>query len=373
MKQLNLLDQSASFKVDDSGTVIPFNAFENKQPFGITKNDTPTFRIKNEMGFLKSVSANTTEGGYIIQLNTKNLVGLVPGTYQIELVVTDQQTDEELIFPDTGFCSFNITKSALTVTGMQIPTMSLDSFKNELQQYIKNQANSKLQTIEGDFQEYVNDLQNSTIKQAQQALNEANQAIRFANSISLDQIFGGKINGVSVPADFNHIPQGIYSGNGWSATVNTVYKFPSFAKKLFFLLEVYNVQNEYIIQKINLQTGAIYEQVLDASDYSVVVEWKNETFIGNDLTYLAQTGKVTSLDQLTTPGVYEFNAWADKVAGLENLPFNKCWGTLIVFPFGVAQVENALQIAVNDNNVIKFRTMIHGNVSNWNSINVTAD
>ena len=152
MKKLNLLDQSPNFKINDTGTIIPFNAFENNQPFSVTVDDaTPVFRIKNEMGFLKSVNATVAVGGYIFQLNTKDLVGLVPGTYQVELAVTDSTTNEELIFPDTGFCSFNITDSAMTVTGTQVPTMSLDSFKNELQQYVENQAASKLQTIESDF------------------------------------------------------------------------------------------------------------------------------------------------------------------------------------------------------------------------------
>lgn len=160
MKQLNLLNQSTSFKVNDTGTIIPFNAFEDKQPFEATKNDTSVFRIKNEMGFLKAVDATTGVGGYIFQLNTKDLVGLVPGTYEIELVVTNSQTNEELIFPDTGFCSFTINESALTITGTQIPTMSLDSFKQQLQQYVQGQADSKLSSIKSDFASYV-----STIKE----------------------------------------------------------------------------------------------------------------------------------------------------------------------------------------------------------------
>ena len=182
MKKLNLLDQSSSFKVNDTGTIIPFNAFEDNQPFSVTADDaTPIFRIKNEMGFLKSVSATVAVGGYIFQLNTKDLVDLVPGTYQVELAVTDSKTNEEQIFPDTGFCSFNITDSAMTVTGTQIPTMSLDSFKNELQQYVENQATSKLQTIESDFQTYVDNLKDSTVKQAQQASSDAQNAIKTAN------------------------------------------------------------------------------------------------------------------------------------------------------------------------------------------------
>ena len=69
----------------------------------------------------------------------------------------------------------------MTVTGTQIPTMSLDSFKNELQQYVENQATSATTKIENDFQTYVNNLQNSTIKQSQQASSDAQNAIKTAN------------------------------------------------------------------------------------------------------------------------------------------------------------------------------------------------
>lgn len=251
MKKLNLLDQSPNFKINDTGTIIPFNAFENNQPFSVTIDDTtPVFRIKNEIGFLKSVNATVAVGGYIFQLNTKDLVGLVPGTYQIELAVTDSKTNEELIFPDTGFCSFNITNSALTVTGTQIPTMSLDSFKNELQQYVQNQTTDKLQSIENDFQTYVNNLQNSTIKQAQQASSDAQKALETVNTNSslvtanstmlktISNIVSGIFPGYDLPVeyhsgqitDLNNLPLGIHAINGWVDYMANMANFPDFAK-----------------------------------------------------------------------------------------------------------------------------------------------
>lgn len=224
MKKLNLLDQSSSFKINDTGTIIPFNAFENNQPFSVTVNDAaPVFRIKNEMGFLKSVNATVAVGGYIFQLNTKDLVGLVPGTYQVELAVTDSTTNEELIFPDTGFCSFNITDSAMTVTGTQVPTMSLDSFKNELQQYVENQAASKLQTIESDFQTYVNNLQDSTVKQAQQASKDAQTAITTANEASskAGQASSDSQSAIKTASDaVTTANSALTTANGISATAN---------------------------------------------------------------------------------------------------------------------------------------------------------
>lgn len=236
MKKLNLLDQSTSFKVNDTGTIIPFNAFENNQPFSVTADDaTPVFRIKNEMGFLKSVNATVAVGGYIFQLNTKDLVGLVPGTYQIELAVTDSKTNEELIFPDTGFCSFNITDSAMTVTGTQIPTMSLDSFKNELQQYVQNQTADKLQSIENDFRAYVNNLQNSTIKQAQEAntaaqnaQNAAQQANENVQGFNPGFDLSEEVHDKKV-TDVDSLPIGIHLSNGYDSGVMGLTNLPPFA------------------------------------------------------------------------------------------------------------------------------------------------
>ena len=251
MKKLNLLDQSPSFKVNDTGTIIPFNAFENNQPFSVTADDaTPVFRIKNEMGFLKSVNATAAVGGYIFQLNTKDLVGLVPGTYQVELAVTDSKTNEELIFPDTGFCSFNITDSALTVTGTQIPTMSLDSFKQQLEQYVQNQTADKLESIENDFQSYVDNLKDSTIKQAQQASSDAQKALNTVNANSATvtanstmlKMISNTVNGIfpgyDLPVeyhsgqitDLNNLPYGIHSINGWVDYMQNMTNFPDFAK-----------------------------------------------------------------------------------------------------------------------------------------------
>lgn len=305
MKKLNLLDQSPSFKVNDTGTIIPFNAFEDNQPFSVTADDaTPVFRIKNEMGFLKSVNATVAVGGYIFQLNTKDLVGLVPGTYQIELAVTDSKTNEELIFPDTGFCSFNITDSAMTVTGTQIPTMSLDSFKNELQQYVQNQTSDKLQSIENDFQTYVNNLQSSTIKQAQQASSDAQKALSTVNANSsmvaanstmlqtVSNVLNGIFPGYDLPTeyhngqitDLNNLPYGIHSINGCVDYMQNMTNFPDFAKNNWGTFIVLPVgQPGKGSWQLYFSENNIYSRVKDPghTDFSAWRKWEGVTGVTN--------------------------------------------------------------------------------------------
>lgn len=391
MKSLSLLNDDTTVKLGDTGTIIQFKATEDGSPVSLKQGQTASFRIKNDIGFLTNVPATTTMNGYVYQLDTSTLSSLVVGTYFVELVIN--QNNENLIFPDEGFVTFNISANALNITGEQLPVMSLDTFKQELQQYTDNQVTNAEQTIQNNFNNYVKGIQDSTIKQAQ-------SAYKFTNNYNLDDLFSGSIPGVPTPVDFNHIPQGIYSGNGWSSAVNKVSGFPSFAMNKFFLLEVFNVQNSYVIQRISLADGTTYEQVLN-SDYSISLPWTeisatasnptitsisskvddvntttnklnikfNDLIQGIDITAIA--GKsVTSFDNILNSGTYVFNAWTSNVQGLTNVPFSNCWGTLIVIPFGAIATGNVVQIAINDKNVIKYRTSINNSFSSWNSINI---
>ena len=103
---------------------------------------------------------------------------------------------------------------------------------------------------------YISNIKDSTIKQAQ-------LAYQFSNNYNLDDLFSGSIPGVPAPVDYNHIPKGIYAGNGWSKGVNKFSDFPSFAINKFFLLEVFNVQNSYVIQRLSLADGTTYEKTID--------------------------------------------------------------------------------------------------------------
>lgn len=400
MKQLCLLNQDTNIKLGDTDTQIQFSAFDDNQPVSITSSQSATFRIKNSFGFLKSVDATTTYNGSIYQLDTAQLTGLVPGVYQIELAIYLEQSNPQ-IYPDEGFCQFTITPNALSVIGEQLPIMSLDDFKKQIQDYTNQQVESAENSITNNFQQYVDKIQNNALSQASEALTKANQAMGFANYYTLDDVFGGKINGMDVPSDFNHIKPGIYGGNGWSSVVNSQANFPNFVSNKFFLLEIYNAQDNFYVQKIYTKDAKVYEQIL-GSDYTVLSAWNeisatstntviqsidtkvstntktisdiNSTLTnymsGTDLTTLAGK-KINSFDQLTQPGVYCFNAWTSNVSALTNIPFTNCWGSVMVFPFGNPESGNVIQIAINDKNVIKYRTAISSSFSNWHTVSVT--
>ncbi|WP_290033902.1 glycoside hydrolase family 113 [Ligilactobacillus cholophilus] len=137
MKNLTLLNDNTNIKLNDTGTVIQFKASNEGQPVGLSNGQNAVFRIKNELGFLKSVQATTSYGGYVFELDTSNLSDLVPDTYQVELLV-QVDSDNALIFPDNGFIDFTITKNALNIIGEQLPVMSLDDFTKQFDNYVQS-------------------------------------------------------------------------------------------------------------------------------------------------------------------------------------------------------------------------------------------
>lgn len=181
MKNLTLLNDDTNVKLGDTGTLMQFKASDDNAPVFLTKGQSAVFRIKNDLGFLKSINAETTMGGYVFQFDTSELSGLVAGTYQLELAITKSAEDIE-IYPDNGFVQFTISENALSIIGEQLPMMGLDTFKKEINEYVSNQVNGAETAIKNDFQKYVTSISNNTIDKANKASQDAKSAIDTANN-----------------------------------------------------------------------------------------------------------------------------------------------------------------------------------------------
>ena len=234
MKNLTLLSQDTAFKLGDTGTKIQFRASNDGNPVGLSTGQTANFRIKNNIGFLKTVQADTSVGGYVFELDTSQLTSLVPGTYEVELDITVSQGDD-LIFPDTGFVSFSISQNALNITGEQLPMMNLQDFKNEVLQYTQQQISGTETQIENQFQQYVDNLQSSTIKQAQEAntaaqnaQNAAQQANENVQGFNPGFDLSEEVHDKKV-TDVDSLPIGIHLSNGYDSGVMGLTNLPPFA------------------------------------------------------------------------------------------------------------------------------------------------
>lgn len=307
MKNLILLNNDTNIKLGDTGTLMQFKADDNNAPLSLTKGQSATFRIKNEFGFLKSIEADTTMSGYVFQFDTSALDGLVPGTYQLELAVTKSDDDVD-IFPDTGFVEFTINENALSITGEQLPVMSLDDFKKQAQTYVNTQINGAETSLENNFQKYVDGIQNNTVDKANKASQDATNAVSTANSanekaqqaVTTANSMSNKItanstliqatnqglsswnNSISLgdvirannnSLDFNKVPKGSYQFNGWSTRLEQkMTNFPSFAINHWGQLLVIGSMGRYY-QIVFTDDNIIRSRVL-YTDYSVDKDWK---------------------------------------------------------------------------------------------------
>ena len=146
MKNLTLLNDVTNIKLGDTATTIQFKASDNEEVITLKDSQKATFRVRNAIGFLKSISANVVMNNQIFQFDSTNLVGLVPDTYYLELVITNSDNTES-IYPDDGFVTLNITENALKIIGEQLPNMSLDDFENQIKSYIDSLGGSSNATI----------------------------------------------------------------------------------------------------------------------------------------------------------------------------------------------------------------------------------
>lgn len=135
MKELKVLNSANNFKVDETGTIIPFKAIENNGYVQfVTDVDKPVFKIKNSSGFVKAVDAKITEGGFGIGLDTAQLSDLTADTYYCELWNTDKNGLVN-IYPDQGFVELTINENVLKVNGEILPEISLSDFEKRFKDY----------------------------------------------------------------------------------------------------------------------------------------------------------------------------------------------------------------------------------------------
>lgn len=201
MKNLVLLNDQTNIKLGDTGTLIQFKANINDTSVSLKNGQTAVFHLKNKTGFLKNINAESTSNGYIFQFDSSELVDLPADTYQLELAITKSE-DNVIIFPDKGFVDFDITENALSITGEQLPVMSLEEFEKQAKAYIISQSEG----LKSDFDDYVAEVK--TGPQGEQG-KSASVSIGSVTTVDSSQQASITNTGTSTDAifDFN-IPKG---------------------------------------------------------------------------------------------------------------------------------------------------------------------
>jgi len=143
MRKLQLDDNWGTWKFGDTDAVMTFTPK--------TDDKTPNF-ANNVLTFKVAESINRVNGDYIasapghvstnnadVLLNTSDLSHLEPGTYAVELWITDSITRKTQIYPSDGYCFFTIDQNTMAVTDISnISTKTLEAVYADLLQKINN-------------------------------------------------------------------------------------------------------------------------------------------------------------------------------------------------------------------------------------------
>ena len=370
MKKLAILNDSGTFKVSDTDTLIPFGVYDGNNPVALQQGETTKFRIKNNIGFLMSVGVTNTNSGYTFNLNTKDLTTLTPGDYQIELTITDSDNNTA-IYPDTGYVTITISDNALSITGQQLSYLSLDDFKKDVQAYVNSQVSTAQTNIKNNFNSYVQSITDSTVNQASQAVNTANQANNTANQAKTtaqsavdtvkkqaQQVSTNTSNLTNVmntvnsiyPAqvlynltntgkltDLNNLPFGLWPVNGWVSTNTDINNYPDFAKGcwgMFISLPIGQAANKGNLQ-IYTANNTFYSRTRypGSSDFSAWIKLGGVASLFTQFSAKIETLELTNLNDCPL-GVYQVNTWG-KDKNITNVPSYQGFATLVVLPFWV--------------------------------------
>lgn len=84
MKNLTLLNDVTNIKLGNTATTIQFKVSDDGEPVTLKDSQKAVFRIKNSIGFLKSIPSGVVMNNQIFQFDSTNLAGLVPDAYYLE-------------------------------------------------------------------------------------------------------------------------------------------------------------------------------------------------------------------------------------------------------------------------------------------------
>ena len=141
MRTLELNQNWGNWKFGDTDAIMSFTPRTDGKTPNIS-NATLTFEIANGNArtrddYIASAPGESDDGGNTIVMHTSDLTNLKPGTYAVELWITDNDTKKTSVYPSEGFCSFTVDENTMAVTDVaNIKTMTLEAVYSDLLQKI---------------------------------------------------------------------------------------------------------------------------------------------------------------------------------------------------------------------------------------------
>lgn len=137
MRYLQNENDTLVFKTGDTSETIRLSARNDNQPIAFVDGDTATVHVDKDNAHVKTIEAVLVFGSNNITFSTSELSDLPAGQYQLEVWVKLSSDGSQAIYPSEGMLNFTIDRNADSLEGGAITTITLDSFKDQLNQAIE--------------------------------------------------------------------------------------------------------------------------------------------------------------------------------------------------------------------------------------------
>lgn len=137
MRYLQNENDTLVFKTGDTSETIRLSARNDNEPITFVDGDAATVHVDKDNAHVKTIEAVLVFGSNNITFSTSELSDLPAGQYQLEVWVKLASDGSQAIYPSEGMLNFTIDRNADSLEGGSITTITLDSFKDQLNKAIE--------------------------------------------------------------------------------------------------------------------------------------------------------------------------------------------------------------------------------------------
>ena len=137
MRYLQNENDTLTFKAGDTSEIIRLSARNDNEPIIWSDGDTAEIHVDKDEAHVKTVTGTLVIGSNNVTFSTSELSDLPAGQYQLEVWTKLGSDGTQAIWPSQGMLDFTIDRNADSLEGGAITTITLDSFKDQLNQAIK--------------------------------------------------------------------------------------------------------------------------------------------------------------------------------------------------------------------------------------------
>lgn len=137
MRYLQNENDTLTFKAGDTSETIRLSARNDNQPIIWSDGDTAEIHVDKDEAHVKTVTATLVIGSNNVTFSTSELSDLPAGQYQLEVWTKLASDGTQAIWPSQGMLDFTIDRNADSLEGGSITTITLDTFKDQLNKAIE--------------------------------------------------------------------------------------------------------------------------------------------------------------------------------------------------------------------------------------------